>query len=148
MLAVNSTTVMKANRDAYTSFPTFPSPSEALKRHRHTGSISLLVVDRRREYGAPASRRLPFRVDIHIRCICRTSLPDKLILWPYYHACKFFVLGSRRDAGAPYSLRRRQQGGKLPHRVKGASMKFCTAISYLNAATHKKFSCLFVFFRC
>ena len=44
MLAVNSTTVMKANRDAYTSFPTFPSPSEALKRHRHTGSISLLVV--------------------------------------------------------------------------------------------------------
>ena len=35
--------------------------------------------------------------------------------------------------------RRREYGGKLPHRVQGTSMKFCTAISYLNATTLKKF---------
>ena len=34
------------------------------------------------------------------------------------------------DASAPYSLRRRRQGGKLPHRVKGTSMKLYTAISF------------------
>ena len=52
----------------------------------------------------------------------------------------------RRDTGAPYSLRRRQQGGKLPHRVKGTNMKFCTAISYLNATTLKNFRVFLCFF--
>ena len=86
---------MKANRDAggdaeegkdhislhgprgsgYNSFSAFPSPSEALKRHRHTGQFpSLLLIvggnmERRRLAGSP------FVLISTYSALCRTSLP-------------------------------------------------------------------------
>ena len=99
-------------------------------------------MERPRLAGSP-KRKIYKRDNTALKSVCQGEMCGKMhFMWIPTRK------GSQRDAGAPYSLRRRQQGGKLPHRDKGTSRKFCTVISYLNAATFKEFSCLFVFFRC
>ncbi|MDD3952462.1 MAG: hypothetical protein PHY82_00945 [Lentisphaeria bacterium] len=64
----------------------------------------------------------------------------------------FVVMKANRDAGETPALHIPSDGdnkeGNDHIGVKGACMKFCTGISYLNATTFKNFSSFFEFFRC
>ena len=125
----------------------FPVAIGGMKTPSTQEPISLLVVDRRREYGAPASRRLPFRVDIHIKCILPHISP-----WQTDFKARIITLVNFSFWGAGETLALHipsdtcWQGGKWPHMVDGTSMKFCTAISYRNATTLKNFRVFLCFF--